>query len=119
MTALEAESTVRAFVDAWNSDDETARNRLLDRSWSSSGVYTDPLVHLEGIEPMREHARGFGRRWPGARIVVTTPIHAHNGMVCFGWRVVGETGEALRDGTDFGELAEDGRLRRVVGFFAT
>ena len=35
----------------------------------------------------------------------------------FGWRIVRDGGEQVSEGTDFGELDDDGRLRRIVGFF--
>jgi len=117
VTTVDAAATVQSYVAAWNTQDDTVRRRLLEQSLSSTGRYTDPLVDLEGRAAVARHAAAFAQRWPGAIIVVSRPMEPHNGMVCFGWRVVGAGGETLREGIDFGELAEDGRLRRVVGFF--
>jgi hypothetical protein len=110
-------ATVQSYVDAWNEPDETNRRRLLERSWAEAGTYTDPSVHVEGREALVHHAGTFGSRWPGARIVVTGGIAQHHEMLLFTWRVAGPDGATLREGVDFAEMAEDGRLRRVVGFF--
>jgi hypothetical protein len=113
----EIRATVQTYVDAWNEPDETNRRRLLERSWTDAGTYTDPSVHIEGRDALVHHAGTFGRRWPGAKIVVTSGIEQHHEMILFTWRVAGPDGATLREGVDFAELAEDGRLRRVVGFF--
>lgn len=119
MTALDGATTVQNYVAAWNTQDDVVRRRMLEASWTSTGTYTDPLVQLQGWEELRRHASTFAERWPGAKIVVTSSMEPHNDMVCFGWRVIGTQGETLREGIDFGELAADGRLRRLVGFFGT
>jgi hypothetical protein len=113
----DARSTVRAYVDAWNEPAEAARRELLHRSWADDGVYTDPLVCVEGREALVRHSRKFADRWPGARVVTTSGVDEHHGFVRFTWRLVSPGGEVLRDGMDFGELCPDGRLRRIVGFF--
>jgi hypothetical protein len=117
VTTVDTAAIVQSYVVAWNTQDDTVRRRLLEQCWSGSGRYTDPVVDLHGRAAVAEHAAAFAQRWPGATIVVTWSMKPHNGMVCFGWRVAGAAGEILREGIDFGELAEDGRLRRVVGFF--
>jgi hypothetical protein len=113
----DAQSTVRAYVDAWNEPAEAARRELLHRSWADDGVYTDPLVCVEGREALVRHSRKFADRWPGARVVMTSGVDEHHGFVRFTWRLVSPGGEVLRDGMDFGELCPDGHLRRIVGFF--
>ncbi len=113
----DARFTVKAYVDAWNEPDEASRRELLHRSWAEDGVYTDPLVQIEGREALVYHARNFTGRWPGARVVMTSGVDEHHGYVRFTWRLVSPNGETLREGTDFGELCVDGHLRRIVGFF--
>lgn len=108
---------VRTYVDAWNTGDETARRRLLERSWAAGGTYTDPAVDLAGIDELARHAAAFGQRWPGATIVLTSGVDRHHDVIRFGWRVAGPDGATLREGVDFAEVAPDGRLVRVVGFF--
>ncbi|KWW99074.1 Uncharacterized protein LI90_706 [Carbonactinospora thermoautotrophica] len=117
MTVPEVRRTVQAYVGAWNEPDEARRRWLFEQSWTEDGTYTDPSVHIEGREALVRHSRKFAERWPGAEIVLTSGVDQHHRMVCFSWRVVAPDGRTLREGIDFGELAEDGRLQRVVGFF--
>ena len=117
MTVPEVRQTVQTYVDAWNEPDEDRRLRLLERSWADDGTYTDPSVHIESRDGLLHHARKFAERWPGAEIALTSDIDQHHAMIRFSWRVVGPEGQTLREGTDFGEVGEDGRLQRIVGFF--
>ncbi|WP_123809323.1 nuclear transport factor 2 family protein [Kyrpidia tusciae] len=113
----EVRRTVHTCISAWNEADETTKQRLFEQSWVEDGTYTDPSVHVEGRDALMRHSQNFAVRWPGAEVVLTSGIVLHHGMVCFTWRVVGPDGRTLREGIDVGELAADGRLRRVVGFF--
>lgn len=61
----DALSVVRTYVEAWNEPDEAPRRELLRRSWARDGVYTDPLVRVEGREALVRHTRKFADRWPG------------------------------------------------------
>lgn len=44
-------------------------------------------------------------------------VDTHHGHLRFAWELVGPDGQVAVAGVDVGELAEDGRLRRIVGFF--
>jgi hypothetical protein len=117
MTTPDVRETVQTYVDAWNTSDRNRRLRLLERSWADDGTYTDPSVHLESRDALVEHAGRFAERWPGGEIALTSGIDHHHAMIRFTWRVVAPDGQTVREGTDFGELAPDGRLQRIVGFF--
>ncbi len=55
--------------------------------------------------------------FPGHSFRRTTGIDAHHEFVRFGWELVGPDGAVAIAGYDVGELADDGRLRRITGFF--
>jgi hypothetical protein len=117
MTVPEVRRTIQTYVDAWNEPDEATRRGLLGRSWADDGTDTDPSVHVEGRDALVRYSGKFTERWPGAEIVLSSGIDQHHNMLRFAWRAVGRDGRTLREGIDVGELADDGRLRRVVGFF--
>lgn len=117
MAGARAEQTLQDYLEAWNEPDEATRRKLLEGCWAEDAIYTDPSVHVEGREALVHHARKFAERWPGAHVALTSGIEEHHGMMCFTWHVVGVDGEPLRHGIDFAELAPDGRLQRIVGFF--
>ena len=112
-----ADQTIAAYAAAWNERDENARRALLERSWTDDGVYRDPTARAEGREALVGHIGGFHARMPGNRIELASGVDEHGGLLRFGWRMVGPDGVAVLDGMDFGELDDDGRLKRIVGFF--
>ena len=48
---------------------------------------------------------------------VPAHIDEHHGYLRFAWELVGPDGTVALTGLDVGELADDGRLRRITGFF--
>ena len=108
---------VTAYGAAWNEPDEAARRKLLDTAWADDGVYCDPTAIVEGRDALVAHIAGFQQQFPGARIDETSGADDHHGWLRFSWRMVGADGAPVMDGFDVGELAPDGRLRRIVGFF--
>lgn len=114
MTTQEIAETYGA---AWNETDEAKRRALLEQTWADDGVYTDPQSHVEGREALVALIAGFHQMMPGARIVPTSAADAHHGLIRFTWRMDGADGKAVMEGIDFGELAPDGRIKRIAGFF--
>ena len=112
-----ADDTVAAYAAAWNERDEEARRALLERSWADEGVYCDPTARVEGRTALVGHIGGFHAQRPGHRIDMASGVDEHDGLLRFAWRMVGPDGGVLVEGMDFGELAPDGRLRLIVGFF--
>ena len=64
---------------------------------------------------MRE-VRGW--RTGDPRLSAQAPVnrYTHHDKLRFTWRMVLANGKVFLEGTDFGELSSDGKLRRVVGF---
>jgi SnoaL-like protein len=108
--------TVGIYVAAWNEPDEEKRRHLLEQAWADEGTYTDPQSHVAGRDALIPLISEFQRRFQGTRIELSSSVDEHHGLLRFAWRIVGPSGP-VKDGMDFGELAEDGRLRRIVGFF--
>ncbi len=110
--------TVQAYGDAWNELDEAKRRALLERAWADDATYTDPSADLHGREALIAHIGAFHKDgMPGARIIPSSGVDEHHGRLRFTWRMEGADGSTIIEGIDFGELAGDGRLQRIVGFF--
>ncbi len=108
---------VEAYFAAWNEPDPAARLQLLERSFADEGVLITPRAgRVSGRQAVQEHIGGFAQRFLGARVVATSGIDEHNGVLRYSWRIVTADGSPLVDGTDFGELASDGRLLRIAEF---
>lgn len=106
-----------AYGAAWNEPDEAERRRLLEQAWADDGTYTDPQADLHGRDALIAHIAGFQEQLKGARIVPTSAVDEHHGKIRFTWKMEGADGSAIMEGIDFGELADDGRLKKIVGFF--
>jgi hypothetical protein len=108
---------VSAYCEAWNAPGDGERRALLEQSWTEGGTYTDPHTDLAGREALFAHISRVQALRPGSRIVMTSGLDVHHGVLRFAWKLVGPQGATVVEGVDFGELAADGRLRRIVGFF--
>lgn len=116
---MTAEEAVAAYVAGWNQPDEQVRRELFTSCWADDGVYLDPMTVMSGRKELTAGSRRFAQRWPGATIEMVGGIAAHHGHASFAWCVRGVDGAVLREGLDHVEFADDGRIRRVVGFFGT
>lgn len=119
---LTPEDAVRAYVAAWSTLDDSARSELLAQCWDENGTYIDPLFEVHGRQALATHIGRFLHdgaygRGPGCRIPISSGVDHHHGMVRFTWVLLDPDGTPVSQGTDVGELAPDGRLQRIVGFF--
>jgi hypothetical protein len=114
---MNVEDIVAAYDRAWNEPDPVERRRLLELSWAEDGELVDPTGRFQDREAIIERLAGFSERFPGARIDITSGIDDHHGFVRYAWTITDADGARLLEGIDVCELAEDGRLRRVVMFF--
>jgi len=114
---LRPDSAVAAYCSAWSTADRAARNSLLARVWDADGVYADPTPTLaSGRAALSDTIATFHQRFPGARFRCSAP-QVHHQAMRFTWELLGADGAVQAQGMDFGELAVDGRIRRIVGFF--
>lgn len=113
------DETVAAYAQAWNEPDEAQRRKLLDAAWADDATYTDPTAHVAGRAALLAHIAGFRQQMPGARIRPTSGVDTHHGRLRFTWAMDDASGGIVVEGVDFGEVAADGRLARIVGFFGT
>ena len=115
MAALE--QILLAYVAAWNEADEEKRRTLLETSWAEHGIYSDPTAQVSGREALVQHLGRLIEQFADQRVLLTSGVDQHHGLLQFTWARVGSDGRKIRTGIDFGEVAADGRLLRVTGFF--
>jgi hypothetical protein len=111
------ERVIDAYCAAWNEPDRARRREMLSAVWRAEATYTDPTVHVAGIDHLVAHIEKVIARRPGAQVLRTSAVDAHHGFVRFAWRVVQADGTLLPEGIDFAEVDSDGAIRGVVGFF--
>lgn len=111
------DALVAVYCAAWNEIDPEARGKLLQQVWADDGVFVDPTSDVVGREALSQAIAGFQKQFPGARIEMASRTDRHHDVIRFSWRAIGADGATLIEGIDFGELDDQGRLRKIVGFW--
>jgi hypothetical protein len=115
--SLTPDSAVVLYCAAWNTNAKAERDRLLARVWTSDGVYSDPNpTRTVGRAALSDTIAALQHRYPGARFQCSAPQVHHSAMRTT-WIFRKPDGSEIAHGMDFFDLAEDGRIRRVTGFF--
>lgn len=110
-------AAVVGYCAAWNTTDRSTRDRLLARVWAANGVYNDPEPTLAaGRAALSAAIADFQRHYPGNRFRCSAPQMDHRSLRV-SWLRLGPDGKQLGQGMDFYDLAPDGRISRIVGFF--
>jgi hypothetical protein len=103
---------------AWNELDASKRKALLDKAWADDGVYIDPLSDVKGRDALAATIAGMHSQQPGVRIELASGIDQHHNQIRFRWDFIGADAKVAIAGIDVGEIAPDGRLARIIGFWA-
>lgn len=112
------DDALAAYASAWNEPDHAARGQLLARSLTDDAELLDPSGgRFAGRDAISERIAGFGARFPGARLTLTSGVDEHNGFARHAWAIGAADGSVVLEGIDVVERGEADRLRRVVMFF--
>lgn len=120
----DTETTDRATVELldtyfamWRAADAGERAELIERAFTPDGRHVDPLADAKGYAELSDMIGGVHAQYPGFTIERTSGIDQHGDQVRFAWKVGLADGTPLVAGIDVAELAADGRLARVAGFW--
>jgi hypothetical protein len=108
---------VAAYVEAWNEPDPDIRLALLSEAMTENAVYHDPTALTVGPEGLSEHIGTYLETAAGTTLALTSTPNAYGQVMRYGWAIETLDERLILGGIDFAELADDGRLSRVVGFF--
>lgn len=109
-------ATWAIYTAAWKAGTDDERQALLDRAVHADCHYADPLVQVEGHRPLSAYMADLQRQVPGVHFV-TQRFIVHHGRSMAQWQMRDGVDRVVGEGVSFGEYAEDGRLRRMTGFF--
>jgi SnoaL-like domain len=116
-TSTDITTVVDDYLAAWNERDEQRRAELIERAWAPDGRLIDPPFEGEGHDGISQMAAVMHEHYAGHRFERASGVDMHHQHLRFAWRLVGPDGAVAVAGIDVADLAEDGRLSRVVGFF--
>jgi hypothetical protein len=108
---------VDAHLEAYALADVERRRALVEAAWHPDGRLIDPPFDGAGHDGIVALADAVVTHYPGHTFRRTTEIDAHHDSARYGWALVAADGTVAVAGTDVVDLAPDGRLLRVVGFF--
>jgi len=105
------------YIDLWNERDPGQRRHLIERIFSETGTYRDPLLAGDGrsgIEAMIAEAQTqFGHY----RFRRTGPVDVHHDRIRFTWELSDNGDDVQVAGIDFGAINGDGLFDSIAGFF--
>lgn len=113
----ELNDTIDTYLAAWNETDATRRAALVERVWDPEGELCDPPMSARGHREIADIAAALHQQFPAHHFRRSSGVDAHHDRFRFSWSLVGPDGAVALVGLDTGELAPDGRLRRITGFF--
>jgi hypothetical protein len=114
---LTPDSAVSDYCAAWSTPDRGVRDRLLARVWAPDGVYSDPEPTLaKGRAALSDAIAAFQRQYPGTHFQCSAPQMHHSAMRAT-WILLRPDGSQVTHGMDVYDMARDGRIQSVVGFF--
>jgi hypothetical protein len=119
MTSITTDLTqlVDTHLVAYGEPDPDRRAELIAAVWTPDGRLVDPPMSGEGHAGIAALAEALQGQFPGHRFRRTTQIDAHHDVLRYGWALVGPDGRVAVAGEDVAQLAADGRLRQICGFF--
>jgi hypothetical protein len=113
---LTPQETIRKYAAAWLEQDAGERMRLLEQAWADNGELVTPETSIKGREALSRHIGRFIEESADTTPLINGVVEEHHGVVRFDWRIIAPDIITVADNVCFGELADDGRLRRIVTF---
>ncbi|MHB8466116.1 MAG: nuclear transport factor 2-like protein [Acidimicrobiales bacterium] len=110
-------ATVDRYLSAYNETDAAARMALLKDAFTADGQLIDPPLDGVGHQGISDMMAAVHQQFAGHTFRRSSGIDEHHGHLRYGWQLLDPTGQVVLAGTDVGQLAPDGRLARITGFF--
>lgn len=115
---MDVSGLIDRYCQVWTEVDTDRRSELPAGVWATGATYTDPSTHAVGAAELLAHIAKVQAKRPGARVLRTSEVDLHHGVVRFAWQVVQGDGVVLPEGLDLAFLIPDGaKIGRVIGFF--
>jgi len=112
---MQAYEVIAAFAAAWNTVDDTERQRLLSECCRPDAVFAAPQGQITGIETLGASIGEFRRAFPAAQVAFGVP-DGYGAFARVSWVTRWQDGRPDLAGEDFARLAEDGRIQLLVSF---
>jgi uncharacterized protein YndB with AHSA1/START domain len=108
---------VDAFLRAWGDPDGQKRRVLMESCAAPGIVFRDAFSATEGIEDMLANLDAVQIFMPGMMLERSGDVRMSQGTAIAPWIAKKSGGDVAGRGTNVFDLAPDGRIARVVGFW--
>jgi hypothetical protein len=109
-------TTITTYLELLNETDADKRTTLAKQVWADEGIWIDPPFEAAGPAAIADTIGGVQEQFPGHTFRQVSGVDAHHDLFRFAWELVAPDGTVTVGGIDVGQLADDGRFRRVTGF---
>lgn len=117
LTVEGATAMIDTYFAMWNEDDVARRAELIEQAWTTDARYRDPLLEADGYDGLSTMVDTVHQHYPGQRFTRLSGVDLHHDQARVAWHLAADEGDPTVVGIDLVELAEDGRIRRITGFF--
>ena len=105
------------YLEAWNTDDAGRRRAAIEATWTPDHEFTDPLAAATGHDELEAFITQVRGHYPGSTFRAVSGVDAHHDVARWRWELVTADGAVAAVGHDAVQVADDGRIRRFIGFF--
>ena len=105
------------YNEAFAEADRDRRLALLTRSMLPNAEIWGPKRVFAGYEQISEKIEGFQKNWPQCRLALTSGLNVFQNAARVATAIIGPHGEIRASGEAIIELADDGRIQRVIPFW--
>ena len=108
---------LEVYLEAFAEHDPVLRAELLARCLTADAEIWGPKCVFAGHAAISEKIAGFHKNWPNCRLVLASGINTFRNIGRFGNAIVAPDGSVAAIGQSVIELAQDGRIYRVLPFW--
>ncbi len=116
-TTTDTQTVLDTYFAMWRTTDAAERAELVARAFTEDGRHVDQHADAVGHAALVEMIAGVHAGFPGFQMARTTGVDRFGDQLRFAWELDAADGTPIVAGLDVAELAPDGRLCRVTGFW--
>jgi hypothetical protein len=116
-TTQDTAALVDTYFDMWRTTDAARRAELVAQAFTEDGRHVDQHADATGHADLTEMIAGVHAGFPGFQMARTSGLDRFGDQLRFTWELNAADGSPIVAGLDVAEVAPDGRLARVTGFW--
>ncbi len=116
MNTPSLQHVLETYGQSWSTTDTVKRLQLFAECLHPEYTYTDPNIQTQGYEQLSVYMTEFQNSLPGGAFAATD-LKTHHDRCLMHWNTVDAKGNILYQGASYFQLASDGRLLQMSGFF--